>query len=304
MKSRFFTLAIASAALLMSPLAVLAASAALYVSPASGTVAVGSIIPVQVRVNTGGDPVNAVQANLSYNASQLAYEKYDGTGSAFSLMANTQADSGSLKMARATGGGAAPVTGDVLFVTVYFKAITTTGTSSVAIAADSHVVRSSDSVDIMAGAPAAKGPKASTSGAPKPVAYATLAQAQAAVAAAATPTPAGAAGETPGANTPSSSTGAQANNGNQSPATSPVRVLAWNSPIAWGGLVLLLGLGGIAWYAFRRRHLNAVTPAAATPAAVAPKPAEPLGSVDDKGVINPTTIYPNDQSGNDSNQNN
>lgn len=301
MKLRILTLAMVAAVLTMfSPLAALASSAALYVSPASGTVAVGSIIPVQVRVNTGGDPVNAVQANLSYNASQLAYEKYDDAGSAFSLNANVQTGSGSLKMARSLSGGEAPVSGDILFVTVYFKALTTTGTASVAIASDSHVVRSTDSVDIMAGAPAATGTKASATGAPKPIVYASLSQAQAAVTAAATPKPSTAAG----ASAPPTSSGAT-NSDTATPAPNSVKVLAWNSPLALGGIAVLIGLIALVMYVILHRRQIA-TPATSVAGPTIPTgptiQAAPLGSVDEHGIISPTTVYPTHESTNDSDQ--
>ncbi|GAC1370733.1 MAG: hypothetical protein NVSMB39_3910 [Candidatus Saccharimonadales bacterium] len=261
-------------------MATFASAAALYVSPPSGTVPSGSIIALQMRVNTGTDPVNAVQGNITYNPTQLAYQSIDAAGSAFSLTANVAATSGSLKLARATGGGEPAVKGDVLFATVFFKALTTAGTASVAVASDSHVVRSTDSVDILFGAPAASGAKPTTNSAPKAKAFTSLAQAQAVVAARATPSP-----KSP----------AVANH--HAPATTMARaestkVMAWNSPAALGGVALLVALIGAGAYAlYRRRHLMS----AATAHTVGPSevPIAPHGSVDPKtGVINSETVFP------------
>jgi hypothetical protein len=204
-------------------------------------------------------------------------------------------------MARAIGGGENPVRGDFLFVTMYFKALTTAGTASVAIAGDSHVVRSTDSVDIMAGAPAASGPKASADGAPKPTSYPTIAKAKEAVAtmaAQATPTP-----QPPAADE------------TQAPAESPqqasdmpltqtdsAKVLSWNSPLGLGGLALLLAVIVAVSVLYAKRNAAKTAPVKAVPSPTSPSavPSAPHGSVDTKtGIINSETVYPNS---NDSNQ--
>jgi hypothetical protein len=282
-----FTIALALAIITLIPAAGQAATASLYVSPASGAVAVGSIIPVQIRVNSGSDPVNAIQANLTYNSAQLGYQSVDSTGSAFSLMANTQTAPGTIKLARATGGGESPVSGDNLFATVYFKALTTAGTSSIAIAAGSAVVRSTDSVDILVGAPAASGPKASASGAPTPKAYATISQAQAAVAASATPTPA-------------VSNNARTTDpvATATPAASAVSNLLGskvkgNNPLILGGAVLMLLFAGGIMYAVwhrRRQSFTPVNPATAPGTMVRPQPSTPPAPSD--GPVQPTVIQP------------
>jgi hypothetical protein len=288
-----FTFALALAIITLLPTAGFASTASLYVSPASGAVTVGSIIPVQIRVNSGTDPVNAIQANLTYNSAQLGYQSVDSTGSAFSLMANTQTAPGTIKLARATGGGETPVSGDNLFATVYFKALTTAGTASIAIAAGSAVVRSTDSVDIMAGAPAASGPKASATGAPTPKAYSTIAQAQTAVAASATPTPA-ASNNTARTVDPAAT---------PTPAGGAVTQLLGNkvngnNPLILGGAVLLLlfvaGIMYAVWHR-RRQNFTPVNPATAPGTVVRPQPVEPSVHSDpapSDGPVQPTVIQP------------
>lgn len=126
-----------------------AATHELYLAPANGTVLVGNSIDVQVRVDAGTNTVNTVQANLTYDPAKLQYVAVSGAGSAFPLEASSVVSSGSIQLARATSGGAAPVTGDVLFATVTFKSLTGSGTAEVAIAAGSHVVSSTDNKDIL-----------------------------------------------------------------------------------------------------------------------------------------------------------
>lgn len=160
----------------------LASNEQLYLAPPTGTVLVGNTIAVQIRVNSGADTVNAVQANLTYDPALLEYQSVDPTGSAFSLPASTQVAVGSIQLARATAGGAPAVSGDNLFATVIFKALHGAGTATVAIAAGSHVVRSTDSKDILitsAGAdyilatPPAPSPTATPSPTPTPAVTAT-----------------------------------------------------------------------------------------------------------------------------------
>jgi len=53
------------------PLAVRAAGASLYYSPASGTFFVGSTFDVSVFINTGGENVNAVQVDIKFDPTKL-----------------------------------------------------------------------------------------------------------------------------------------------------------------------------------------------------------------------------------------
>lgn len=130
------------------PLSAGAASKLLYVNAPTGSVTAGASVTVEVRVDSGTEPVNAVQANLEYDPTKLKYVSVDPTGSAFPLAASIQPTSGLIKIARATAGGAAPSTGDVLFANVKFKALAP-GIVGVTVASGSHVVRSTDSLDLL-----------------------------------------------------------------------------------------------------------------------------------------------------------
>ena len=126
-----------------------AASQQLYLSPSSASVNIGQNITLAVRENSGTDPVNAVQANLTYNPAQLQFVAVDYTNSAFSLQASSSGGGGSVKMTRATGGGEPPVTGDNLIANVTFKALVGGVTSNITFASGSAVVRSTDNTNIL-----------------------------------------------------------------------------------------------------------------------------------------------------------
>src|SRR3990172_3001397 len=60
-----------------------AGTATLYLTPASQNVNQNTNFTVQIRENSTTDPVNGVQANLTYDATKLDYIATDFTGSAF-----------------------------------------------------------------------------------------------------------------------------------------------------------------------------------------------------------------------------
>ena len=116
--------------LLSSTAPVFAATANLYLSPASGSVSKGSILTVNIRENSGGEPVNSVQANLTYPANLLDFVSISSS-SAWGVVAQSSGGGGSVQIAR----GALPaVSGDQLVASVRFKAKTDTGTASITFA--------------------------------------------------------------------------------------------------------------------------------------------------------------------------
>jgi hypothetical protein len=115
-----------------------AASATLYLSPSSGTVAIGDTFSVDVYEDSGSQDVNAVQADLTYNQSVLQYISVTSS-SAFSISAATSGGGGSVHIDR----GAIPaVTGAQLVATVTFKGIAG-GTSNINFAGSSRVLANS-----------------------------------------------------------------------------------------------------------------------------------------------------------------
>lgn len=128
------------------------ASTVFYLSPSGATIAQNDTFVVDVRLDTGGESVNAVQANLSYPADKLDLVNITDVGSAFKTQAESQGGSGSIRLARSTTGGSTPVVGDVLVASIYFKAKVSAGSAAVVFAAGSGVARSNgDGVNILSG---------------------------------------------------------------------------------------------------------------------------------------------------------
>lgn len=100
----------------------------LYLSPATGSHATGGTFTVQIRENSGGSPVNSVQANLTYPQTLLQFVSTDLTGGAFPTSAENTGGSGSINLGVALL--ASSVTGDQLVGTITFKVLSA-GTASV-----------------------------------------------------------------------------------------------------------------------------------------------------------------------------
>lgn len=126
-----------------------AGGAELYLDPDDKNVFKGKEFSVQVRVDSGSEPINAVQANLTYNAGKLQFVKVSNTGSAFQIDAESTGGGGQVRLARALGGGQPTLTGDYLVTTVYFKVLWADTVTGISFAAGSAVVRSTDNSDIL-----------------------------------------------------------------------------------------------------------------------------------------------------------
>jgi hypothetical protein len=124
-----------------------AGNASLYVQPSSGTYTSGTTITVEVRVNTGGEDVNAVQADFSYSSSYLQYLSIDASGSAFAIDANSSGGSGNVSIAR--GNISNVNSASALLAKVKFKALNNSGSATISFKDSSAIVRTSDSTDIM-----------------------------------------------------------------------------------------------------------------------------------------------------------
>ncbi len=132
------TLAFTLMSLIGSTSPVFAASASLALSPASVSAVVGSSFNVGIYVNTGGNPVNAVQANLTYPAAQLDYVSVTSS-SVFPIDAQSSGGGGNVNIAR---GAITPVSGNQLVATVRFKAKVASGTAAINFAGGSGVASS------------------------------------------------------------------------------------------------------------------------------------------------------------------
>jgi hypothetical protein len=100
----------------------------LYINPADQKVSSGDNLSVQVWLDARDQPINAVQANLSYPTDKLDFSSVDGMGSAFEVEAQSSGGNGLVKIARGHVGN---VTGVQLVATVNFKSKSSSGKANI-----------------------------------------------------------------------------------------------------------------------------------------------------------------------------
>ncbi len=122
-----------------------AGSGTLTLTPASGTYTVGQAIVVSVYANTGGAPINAVEADVAYPQQKLQFESLDTSASAFSIAAAGSGSGGTVQVAR---GNIQPVTGRVLVAVINFKVIAA-GSAALHFLASSALVTSTDNTNAL-----------------------------------------------------------------------------------------------------------------------------------------------------------
>ncbi len=115
----------------------IAAGESLSLVPGSGTQNVGSNFTVVIHENSGTTPINAVEADLTYDQAKLQFVSIDTSTSAFDLAAVGTGGAGSIKIARAKS--VTNLTGDQIVASITFKAIAT-GTAAVTFDATSALV--------------------------------------------------------------------------------------------------------------------------------------------------------------------
>jgi hypothetical protein len=147
--SRIFFIAVAAAVGLTGLVTPASAStttplASLYLTPSTGSPNAGDEVDVQIRVNTGSQLTNAVQANLTYPSSQLSVLGFDNNTTSFPITAQQQASNGLIQVARSTS---APVSGDVNLTTVRFQVIGT-GTAQICPTDQSQIISSTTNQEI------------------------------------------------------------------------------------------------------------------------------------------------------------
>lgn len=144
-KKLFFSFVFLGIFILFSP-AKANAAGTLYLTPASGSYAVGTTFIVSVHVNTGGETVNAVSAYINYPSNLLDVSWVGGT-SFMTIWAEKTGGGGLVKLS----GGVLPpgFTGNGLVGSVGFK-VKKTGSATLSIASGSHVVTQSGNSDILA----------------------------------------------------------------------------------------------------------------------------------------------------------
>ena len=118
----------------------------LSLEPASQKVPVGTVLTLSVWVDSYDQPVNAVQANLSYPADKYDFVNIDASLSAFGIEAQASGGNGSVNIARGQVGS---ISGHQLLAKINLLAKDNNGSSSVSFSGGSAVVRSTDNVNIL-----------------------------------------------------------------------------------------------------------------------------------------------------------
>jgi len=100
-----------------------AQAASLYLSPSTGTYEVGSNFSVKVKVNSGGQVINAAEATLTFNPAEISVVSISKTGSIFSLWTQDPTFLNSVGNIVFSGGTPTPFTGTSgTLITITFKA--------------------------------------------------------------------------------------------------------------------------------------------------------------------------------------
>jgi hypothetical protein len=121
----------------------------IYLTPASQTFGPSSSFSVQVRENSGTTPVNAIQANLSYNTSLLTLSSISLSGTAFGITAQNTGANGVINLGLGVSAGSPAVTGDQLVATLNFTTTTTGGTASVPFTTGTALVSSTTNTNLI-----------------------------------------------------------------------------------------------------------------------------------------------------------
>ena len=122
-----------------------ASLATLSLNPASSQVGLGSNIVVNIVENSSTVPVNAVQANLTYDQTKLQYVSTDITTSPFTTVVENTGGAGSVKLGLAIL--STSVTGPQTVAKVTFKAIAT-GAAPISFAAGSDIIQASNNLSM------------------------------------------------------------------------------------------------------------------------------------------------------------
>lgn len=121
-----------------SPAYAQSSAASMYLSPASGEIAEGETLTVQLLEDSGEEQANVVKANLTYAPEQLEFAGVDDSDSGFNIPVKATGENGNIEIIR----GAVPaVYGEQLIIKINFKVKMQHGTTSINIAEDSQIVR-------------------------------------------------------------------------------------------------------------------------------------------------------------------
>lgn len=130
-----------------------AGSGTMSITPATASVGIGSTVTLTVMADSQTTPVNAVQADLTYDTAKLEYISTNATGSAYGLELESTGGSGKVSIVRAINlqpdGTIKPLTGSNKVASVTFKA-KAAGTTNVQVATSSVIFNHTDSSNVIA----------------------------------------------------------------------------------------------------------------------------------------------------------
>jgi hypothetical protein len=127
------------------PAQVLAASAVISLLPNVSSAVTDNTVTVTINEDSGTEPVNAVQANLSYPAASLQYVSVSNNAT-FSIDAQTSINNGTIKLARGTY---TAVTGVQPVTVVTFKVVGSSGTAGLSFISGTAVVSATSHTNIV-----------------------------------------------------------------------------------------------------------------------------------------------------------
>lgn len=139
------TLSIGAVGLFPS-LAVAAGNAGFSLSPSGGSHVQNASFTVKIYENSGSEPVNTIEADLTYPQARLQFVSVSTAGSPFTSCLQSSGGGGSISIVCALLGGS--ITGSQFVGNVTFKTLVGSGTATVALAQSSMVVSSASNTDI------------------------------------------------------------------------------------------------------------------------------------------------------------
>ena len=134
-----------------------AGGAALRLDPRTGTCGVGQSFHVSVLVDTGGEAINAVEADLTFPSAMLEVTGVDATAGSFLLLVVEKSFDNTSGRVRIAGGVPSPgfTGGAGKVATITFRA-KTAGWATVTFDGTSKLMRNDDNVNVLAGTSPAK----------------------------------------------------------------------------------------------------------------------------------------------------
>lgn len=119
----------------------------LYLSPANGSIYQGVTSYIQIRLNTQGQPINAVSTDLSYPSDKITVVGLSYGGS-FSIAAEGGYGGGYIHLSR---GSFSEVSGDVTVATIAVQGLVLGSSESISFTGGSHAVSAVNSSETLTG---------------------------------------------------------------------------------------------------------------------------------------------------------